>query len=118
DLPPGGPCRTDLAHQHEMGRVRRQRLSDELVDDGGSVILSRIDVIDAAVDSIPQEGNGLASVCRRSKHILPRKPHGSETNWRHRIWPQGPYALQPGERYGIVIVHRDSRPLSICRQDG
>ena len=82
DLPPGAPCRTDLAHQHEIGRVRRQRLSDELVHDGGSVILSRIDVIDAAVDGIPQEGNGLGSVCRRSKYIWPRKPHGSETNWR------------------------------------
>ena len=41
---------SDLAHDGEITRVRKQGLTDQLVDDTRSVVLGGVDVIDPAVD--------------------------------------------------------------------
>jgi hypothetical protein len=43
--------RADLGHQAQRLRVRVQGLADQRVDDVGPVVLRRVDVVDAELDS-------------------------------------------------------------------
>ncbi|MNV78549.1 hypothetical protein D3C71_1720450 [compost metagenome] len=55
----------DLGHDHEIVRIRRQRLADQQVGDVGAVEIAGVDVVDAG-------GHGLAQDRKRGVAILGR----------------------------------------------
>ena len=53
---------------------------DELIRDVGTVVLRRVDVIDAEFHGAPQNRNGLAAVFRRPEHPGTWQLHGAEAD--------------------------------------
>jgi hypothetical protein len=72
------PTGADLRHDPQAGRVRVQRVSDQLVDDVGSVELRRVDVVDAELDGAAEHSSCGASVRRRSEDAGAGQLHRAE----------------------------------------
>jgi hypothetical protein len=75
----------DFAYQNEPGRVRVERLQDELVDHVGPVVLGCVDVVDPGLNGLPEQLDRIVGVRWRPEHARPGQPHGSETDRSHVV---------------------------------
>jgi len=79
----------DLADDRQPVRIGIERLADQVVDDAGTVVLGRVDVIDSGAYRGPEHADGRCPVRRRAK--------GELAGQLHRTVPRPP-DLQPAER--------------------
>ena len=77
---PAVPTRSDLAHQRQLGWIRVEGFTDELVDDVRPVVLGSVDVVDATVDRGAQQSDRVGAIVGRPEHVRPSESHRSESN--------------------------------------
>src|SRR4029077_13343846 len=65
----------DFGDQHQVLWVWVKRVVDQLVGDGGTVVLGRVDVVHAELDGPAQQRERHGPISRRSKHPWTRQLH-------------------------------------------
>ena len=71
---------TDLGDELEVFRVGVQGVSDQVVDDVRTVVLSGVDVVDAELDRAAQYGEGGVRITRRAEHAGTGELHRAEAD--------------------------------------
>src|SRR3954454_8404782 len=67
-----------LRRDHEIVRVRMERLRDDLLADGRPVGVGGVDEVDAELERAPQDGLALVAVAGLAPDPVAREAHGAE----------------------------------------
>src|SRR6516164_209130 len=70
----------DLGHDAQVGRVRVERLPDQLVDHHRPVEVAGVDVGNAGFDGFAQDREGLVAIPGRAEDPGPGQLHGAEAH--------------------------------------
>ena len=65
-----------------------QRRPDQFIGDAGAVVLGGVDVIDAELHRVAQDGDGRCAVARRTEYPRTWQLHRAEANARHGDRPE------------------------------
>ena len=76
----GAAAGAHLGDDAQVGRVGVERLPDQLVDHHGAVEVAGVDVGDAVLDGLAQDGDGLVAVPGRAEDAGPGQLHGAEAH--------------------------------------
>ena len=95
--------RADLRDDHEVVRIRMQRLANQLVGDMRPVKVAGIDVIHARRHRLAQHRERGVAVFRRAEHAGPGQLHGAVTHAPHRAAGQREGVVGSGVRHEALL---------------
>ncbi len=69
--------RADLGDERQVGRIGRERLTDQTIGDVGAVKIAGVDMVDTQSDRLAERGAGFFGIFRLAEDMRPRKLHGA-----------------------------------------
>jgi hypothetical protein len=107
------PHKAALRGDHQLFRVRMERLSYDFFTHAETVRVRGVDEIDSQVDSAPQNPDGLSPICWLAPNSVSRDSHRAEPQARNaKIASDQEFAGLLGERF--VSLHCELVILAFC----
>src|SRR3981189_1074918 len=77
------PIKASLGGDHQIFRIRMQRLGYDFFSHARTIGVRRVDEIDSQFDSAPQNPDSLSPICRLAPNSIPRDSHRAESQARN-----------------------------------